>query len=931
MNTTFDAQGRALLDIIRQLVIELHPSIKGTIPITLDSSLDRDIRLDSLGRMELSSRIEQTFGTAIPDQAIATAETPRDLLNAILRMGTTSVPALGTEPFRVATRGMHAAVDDATTLIDVLDLHVAADPQRTHIIFSDTEEKITYSTLRKEAGDVAAGLQAIGLQPGQTVAIMLPTGPEYFYSFYGILLAGGIPVPIYPPARLAQVEDHLRRHAAILNNALVSILITVPKTKAVAQLLKSTVRELRTIVTLSDLTESGPSFATFIPKPEDIAFLQYTSGSTGAPKGVVLTHRNLLANIRAMGQATRADSQDVFVSWLPLYHDMGLIGAWLGSLYHAIPLVIMSPLTFLAHPDRWLWAIHHYRGTLSAAPNFAYELCLRKISDDSLKGLDLSSWRLAFNGAEPVSAHTITRFQRRFEAYGLRPEAIAPVYGLAECSVGLALPPLGRSPIIHRVQREPFLRTGQVTPADSHDSNILRFVACGQPLPHHEIRIVNAAGHTLAEREEGHLEFRGPSATQGYFRNPTESQKLFDGKWLKSGDLAYMADGDVFPTGRAKDIIIRAGRNLYPQEIEETVGAIPGIRKGCVVAFGSANPSSGTDRLVVLAETGELVSDVREKLHQEIHTRVLKLLGEPPDDIVLVVPHTILKTSSGKIRHAENRALYERGDVTRPHQHGTWRLFTRLAWAGIALQMHRARRLVTRAVYALYLWLLFAVLAPLTWVMTALTTRLARNWHINHAMARLFVRLSWIRFDIQGLNNLPLDTPCVLAVNHASYLDGILLIAVLSKPFSFVAKGELRNNPITRLYLKNMGTIFVERSHFEDSMGGIKQLLQTVRDGQSLVFFPEGTFYPPPGLLPFRMGAFVTAAQAGVPVVPITICGSRTILRDETWLPRYGAVSITISPPITPKGNDWAAALLLRDTARAQILRLCGERDAAPT
>ncbi|MHB1567499.1 MAG: AMP-binding protein [Acidiferrobacter sp.] len=900
MDTPSEASSRALLDIIRQLVTELRPTARGVL-ITLDSSLDQDLGFDSLGRMELLFRIERTFGTHLPEQAIATAETPRDLWDTVLKSGTPIASAVSAATIVAPdTDAARAMVDDAQTLGDVLDRHVAAHPHRTHIIFAETDDQISYALLHQHAQNVAAGLQALGLKTGQTVAIMLPTSAEYFYSFFGILLAGGVPVPIYPPVRLSQIEDHLRRHANILHNALVTILITGPEARAVAQLLKSAVGGLRRTVTVPELTESGAPWTRPATTTTDIAFLQYTSGSTGTPKGVILTHANLLANIRAIGLAIQVDSRDVFVSWLPLYHDMGLIGAWLGSLYHSVPLVIMSPLAFLAHPERWLWAIHRYHGTLSAAPNFAYELCLRKIGDEAISGLDLSSWRRAFNGAEAVSADTITRFQQRFGAYGLHPEAVAPVYGLAECTVALALPPPARGPLIHRIQRERFLRTGRAVTANTHDPDVMHVVACGQPLPGHEIRIVNTAG-----------------------------QQLFDGTWLRSGDRAYMADGDVFLTGRTKDIIIRAGRNLYPHEIEEAVAAIPGIRRGCVAVFGSADRASGTDRLVVLAETRETATATRERLHREIHTQVLALLGEPADDIVLAAPHTILKTSSGKIRRAATRAAYEKGGAGDRLGHNRWWPSLRLAWAGAMVGVTRLGPLTVGAFYALYVGLLFLIFAPLTWAMTAVTPRPAWAWRISHVMARLFVRLTGIRFEVHGLTNLPPDTPCVLVANHASYLDGIVLIAALAKPFSFVAKRELGNNLITDVYLQHIGTRFVERFRFEDSMDGLKQLLQAVRGGQSLIFFPEGTFYPSPGLLPFRMGAFVIAAQAGVPVVAIAIRGSRSVLRDQTWLPRYGAIAITISPPILPPGIDWPAALIARDAAREAILRHCGERDAA--
>ncbi len=504
-------------------------------------------------------------------------------------------------PERVADLPHHAE-----TLPEILQWHLREHPRRVHIYLygdGDQPEEISYADLWAGAQKAAAGLQQLGLQPEQTVAIMLPTGRDYLYSFYGVLLCGAIPVPIYPPQRLSQLEDHLNRHVGILANAQSVILITVPEAQTVARLLRARLELLRDIITAKELYASEALPDVVAIKTDDIAFLQYTSGSTGQPKGVMLSHKNLLANIRAMGEATGASSSDRFISWLPLYHDMGLIGAWLGSLYYAMPLVLMSPLHFLAHPSRWLWAIHHHQGTLSAAPNFAYELCLGKVSESDIEGLDLSSWRLAFNGAEPVSPRTLGRFCDRFAPYGLRPEALSPVYGLAEAAVGLAFPPAGRGPLIDRIQKEWFLVNGEALRAADDATRTLQLVACGRPLPGYQIRVVDKAGRELPERHEGRIQFQGPSATRGYYRNLEESRKLFDGDWLETGDLGYIAAGDLYLASRSKEIIIRAGRNLYPYETEEAVGDIPCIRKGCVALFGSADPTTGTERLILMAET----------------------------------------------------------------------------------------------------------------------------------------------------------------------------------------------------------------------------------------------------------------------------------------------------------------------------------------
>src|SRR2546425_3790075 len=680
-----DAIIQTLLAVVQQLVIELHPHKHNALTVTLDSALERDLGFDSLGRMELLLRLERAFGVQLPEQVLATAEVLRDLVEAVHRV------SIGTAlriPTAVET-GVSAAVDGipagATTLIEVLDWHARVHPQRRHItlyVEDEHAEEITYAGLHASAEAVAAGLQARGLQPGQTVALMLPTSRDFFSGFYGIVLAGGIPVPIYPPARLSQLEEHLRRQMRILSNAGVVMLLTVPEAKPLARLLSVQVEGLRRVVTVPELSADGGTAGRPLVQAHDIAFLQYTSGSTGNPKGVMLTHANLLANLQAMAQVVQITSTDVFVSWLPLYHDMGLIGAWLGSLYYAYPLVLMSSLAFLARPARWLWAIHTYRGTLSAGPNFAYELCVRRLEDRDLEGLDLSSWRVAFNGAEPVSAATLARFTARFSKYGFRPEAMAPVYGLAEAALGVAFPPVGRAPHIDHIKREPFMRSGRAVPAEAHDATALHFVSCGQPLPGYQIRVVDATGHEVSERQEGRLEFQGPSTTSGYFHNPEATGRLFHGAWLDSGDLAYMVGNTVYLTGRAKDIIIRAGRNIYPHELEEAIGDIAGLRRGCVAVFGSPDPVTGTERLVVLAETRQTDTDVLVQLRNQVEVTVTDLLGTPPDDVVLAPPGSVMKTSSGKLRRAASRERYEQGDLGKRPRAVWWQL-TRLALASV--------------------------------------------------------------------------------------------------------------------------------------------------------------------------------------------------------------------------------------------------------
>jgi 1-acyl-sn-glycerol-3-phosphate acyltransferase len=918
-----------LLDIVQQLAVELHPHKASAVSITLDSSLERDLGLDSLGRMELLQRLERAFVVHLPEQLLVTAESPRDLLRGIEAAGARAAQQPERHVAPLVEAQMVATPSQAQTLIEVLEWHVETHAQRPHIHLyteQDGEEIITYGALHERALAVAAGLQRQGLEPGQTVALMFPTSRSFFDSFFGILLAGGIPVPIYPPFRPAQLEEHLRRQVNILANARTVMLITVPEAQPLARLLRSQVLELRQVVTAEALAARGGAYTKPPLQAQDIAFVQYTSGSTGAPKGVILTHANLLANISAMNQVAQTTSADIFVSWLPLYHDMGLIGAWLGSLYCAFHLVLMSPLAFLARPERWLWTIHRHRGTMSGAPNFAYDLCVQRIADAALAGLDLSSWRLAFNGAEPVSPDTLQRFIARFAPYGFRPEAMTPVYGLAEASLGLAFPLPGRGIRVDHVQRQRFMQSGRVLPAEKDDHTALRFVSCGYPLPGHHIRIVDATGFEVAEGQEGRLEFRGPSATSGYFRNPAATQALFHDGWLDSGDLAYISGGEIFLTGRAKDIIIRAGRNLYPHEIEEAVGNLSGIRKGCVAVFGSTAAASHTERLVVLAETRETDSQMRQTLRNQIEAVFVDRLGLPPDDIVLAPPHTVLKTSSGKLRRAASRSLYEEGKIGAPPPAVWWQM-TRLVAAAVRPQLRRAWHTTAEVLYSLYAWTLTGIFAPLAWGSVLLL--LQRPW--RHAAARTLMRwtlrLAGIPLIIEGLERLPRQQPCVIAANHASYLDALVLVAALPGDPGYVAKQELAAHWLTWLPLQRLGVEFVERFEAQRGVEDTGRVVKAVRQGRTMVFFPEGTFGREPGLRPFRMGAFIVAAQAGVPVVPVAIRGTRSILRAEQWFLRRGMIHIRVGTPITPTGTDWAAAITLRDAARAQLLRECGEPD----
>jgi len=995
-----------LLRLAREVAREMRPGQVERAPKRVDmrSSLERDLGLDSLGRAELVARLERAFAVRLPEEVLGSAETPADLARALAAAGvegvggaaasgaaTGAVAAAGTEPAVAAVdepgvprpaTGVaavegpaEAAPERTRSLVEVLEWHAERHPRRRHLLFypgDGAPQELTYGDLLLRARRVAAGLGGAGVERGQAVALMLPSGHDYFVAFFGVLLAGGVPVPLYPPARRSQIEDHLRRQAAILNTSQAVALITFPEVMTVARLLRAQVLGLGRVVTVAELEASGAADDAGEnwrvareragdggggPAAADVALLQFTSGSTGRPKGVVLTHANLLANLRALGQAVAIGPQDVVVSWLPLYHDMGLIGAWMASLYYGMPLVLMSPLGFLAHPARWLQLLSRHRGTLSAAPNFAYELCARKVADEELAGVDLSPWRFALNGAEPVSPEAIRRFTGRFRRYGFRPEAMAPVYGLAECSLALAIPPLGRRPVVDVVERDAFERSGRAVPVGAGsrgtdsttppaaaasaapggpdavpDARELRFVGCGMPLPGHELRIVDAAGHEVGDRQEGSLHFRGPSATSGYFRDPEATRRLRRGEWLDSGDRAYTVGREVFITGRDKDIIIRAGRNLYPHELEAAVGGVAGIRKGCVAVFGVADRDTGTERLVVLAETRVTEEAERQRLRQAVQDAAVALLGEPADEVVLAPPHAVPKTSSGKVRRAASRELYQSGRLGQGGAAMSLQL-ARLALAGARVQVGRAGRAAWAPLYSAYVWTIFVLVGVPLWLAVALLPGLGRRRRLTRAAARLMFRCAGQPLRAGGLEHLAAcaqrGAACLVAVNHASYLDAVALTAMLPPDFAYVAKRELEDDFLTRVMMRRLGALLVERFDAVQSAGEVPKAAAALAAGESLVIFPEGTFRREPGLRAFRLGGFLAAAQAGVPVFPAALRGTRHVFRDDAAIFRRGRVEVEVLPPISPDGDDWAAGLRLRDRVRAAMLERL-ERDGEP-
>ncbi len=916
-----------LLEIVRRVVVDVSDG-RGLGRLSADVSFERELGLGSLERVELAVRAGEAFGVRLPEDAIATVDTPRQLLAALKgRGGRAEVRSVAEATTIPASKGASllpkddAAPEpvDATTLVETLEYHVRHQPERVHIVLQGDDDRampITYRHLHEASTAVARMLRERGLQPGRSVAIMLPTGLAYFASFMGTLMAGGVPVPLYPPVRLDRISEYIARCAKILDNAQAQILITFDRAARVADMAQDRVATIEHVMSVDDAMLEAESAGGGAPirasvLPEHTALIQYTSGSTGDPKGVELTQANVMANIRSAREGCALTHEDVVVSWLPLYHDMGLIGGWLMCFYYGTPTVLMSPMAFLSRPERWLLALTDYGGTCSVAPNFAFDLCVKRIADDVLPRLDLSHVRAVLNGSEPIVPLTLDRFVERFESVGLRREAIFCAYGLAENMVAVTFPPVLRAPRVDRIARAPFETEGHAVPAPD-DEDCLEFVGVGSAVARHEVRVIDEHSEPVPERHQGSIQFRGPSSFKGYFRRPDVTAEVQrEGGWVETGDLGYMADGELFITGRVKDLIIKGGRNYYPHEIEAAAASVPGIRQGCVASFAVRDDSTGTEQIVVIAETRERDALAQEQLEGKVVETITAKVGVPPDRVVLAIPGAIPKTSSGKIRRRESRTLYLEGTINEPRK-SFQRQAAGLFLAGLPVRVGGWLRRGGEVAYGAGA---ASVLVSSCLVATAIgrftpVGRVSRR--VGAAEARIAMSLAGLRPHVTGLEKIPKGA-AILAGNHAGYLDFLICTACLTDDLCFVIKGELRSNPIVGASLSRMEHVFIDRKSAARSLSELEDVVKLLDAGQRVMLFPEGTFYPDVGMRPFKLGTFRLACENDVPIVPVAIRGSRKALRDGSWLPRHRRIEVEVLDPIMPEGKEIADMVRLRD------------------
>lgn len=535
-----------------------------------------------------------------------------------------------------------------------------------------SEASFSYTAVERMSGRFGGALQALGLRKGDRVALILPNNDDFVLCFFGAIRAGIIPAPIYPPMPVAQLQPYLDNTRHIVAKSGARVLVTTARIKRLLGTVQAACPALEQVVAIEGIRESSEPLKGERIRLDDVAFLQFTSGSTSRPKGVTLTHANLAANIKCiMEDGLQVRDDDIGISWLPLYHDMGLIGFVLAPLFHRIPIVYLPSLLFLKRPVTWFQAFTRHGGSIAYAPNFAYALCIKRIRSGDLDGLNLSSWRVAGCGAEPIRPETLEAFAEAFAPIGLRRSALCPSYGMAESSLAVAFSELGDGMKTISVDGPTLWETGEAKIVSEANESAVRLVSCGPAFPEHAIRVFAeddvSSDAPLPERVIGEIRIAGPSVMRGYWEDAERTREAFAGSFLRTGDLGFMSDGHVFICGRSKELIIVNGRNYYPQDMEWEAGKVAGVRKGNVVAFGARDPS-GVERdreRVVLAfevqdsermgQPASLVAEVRRAVQEG--------MGLTLDDVVALPPGALPKTSSGKLQRAKSRELYETGEL----------------------------------------------------------------------------------------------------------------------------------------------------------------------------------------------------------------------------------------------------------------------------
>jgi fatty-acyl-CoA synthase len=564
---------------------------------------------------------------------------------------------------------------------------------------AEQERWVGWGELREQALTVGAGLAALGMARGERVALVFPTGEEFFAALFGVLLAGAVPVPLYPPVRLGRLQEYFARTARMLQAAGARLVLADARVKRFLGEAVAAARPAlgcRTLAELPRRSAPGATFEPVRPRAGDLALVQFSSGTTVAPKAVALSHRAIVAQTEILSGCWPDEPglQHSCASWLPLYHDMGLIGCVFPTLARDVALSLLPPEQFVAHPAAWLRAISRYRATISPAPNFGYALCLNRIVDADLAGVDLSCWRTALNGAEPVAPGVLRDFARRFARWGFSPAALTPVYGLSEAALAVTFSALARPFRSRWFDRAALANERLARPRPAGRSDLgSEIVSVGRPLPGFSLEVRDERGRELPAGRVGRIWVQGPSLMDGYLGDPESTARTLRDGWLDTGDLGFLMDGDLYLTGRAKDVIILRGRNHSPAEIEQAVDAVPGVRAGCAVAVSWLPEGAAGEVLALFVERSRRATvDELVALPDACREAVLGATGLAVDRLEVLEPGTLPRTSSGKLRRSEALRLYREGTLAPPAPVTVLRLAGAMARSTLAYTRLRLER-----------------------------------------------------------------------------------------------------------------------------------------------------------------------------------------------------------------------------------------------
>jgi len=548
-------------------------------------------------------------------------------------------------------------LDRARTLTDALEALVEQRPDAEALVFVDRREgerSLKLRDLWERARSVQSGLTARGLRPGEVVVLVLPTSPELIAVYFGAVLAGGIPAMLSTRShRVSDASVFTSRVAHVVANSAPHSVVCEADT---ASLLGQHATGLSSTLLLQPgpLQEAGSLATPVRCDPERIATMQYSSGTTGTPKGVRVSHRAVLNNLRSMRAAFELTESDVAVNWIPLFHDMGLFGAFLLPLLCGCKTVLIPTMDFMRDPAIWLRAFDTYRGTFAWAPHLAYALCARRLADEDLEGLDLSSWRIAVNASEPALASTLRDFCERMAKYGFARETMCPGWGLAEATVFATLQSPRQAPRSEVIDREALVREETARPTAGEGVSV---VSIGVPIPDCTIEIRDARRRPLPERHVGKVWLRSNALFSDYHGDEERTKRVLVDGWLDTGDRGYLADGELFFVARDKDLILIGGEKYVPDDVEAVINGVPGVRAGCAVAFGVLNAERGTEELAAVVET-RVEGDELSRLADDIRAAVSRSIGLGIRHLHLVPPGGIEKTTSGKLSRTGTRNRY---------------------------------------------------------------------------------------------------------------------------------------------------------------------------------------------------------------------------------------------------------------------------------